>query len=246
MSIKKCDCIILRGDKFGETKKVVTFFSLEYGKKKGVASGLGKMKSQLGASLDVITNSSLVFYESRSSELHRISQCDTIKPFAKLKEDLDKLKSAIYITELVRECIPFDEPLPEIYGLFMFFLEEIDGGNVGEGALRVFEARLLNLLGVLPTLNQCAECGKAPEAGKSVFCGIESSIICSKCRKGQKGLEISLGGLFFIRSAASLPLSKTKNLILGAYQEQEVRNLLHCIIISFIDKELQSYRFLYA
>lgn len=247
MSLKKCECIILRGDKFKETKKVVTFFSLEYGKMKGVASGVGKMKSSHGSALEVITHSSMVFYENPKSELGRINQCDIINSFSKIKGNLDKLQPAIYITELVRESIPENIPAPDIFKLFMFFLRLIDESDKPptDSMLRIFEVRLVKMLGILPDFETCAICGIKPHTIVNVFDPVESGILCERCQRGGSVTKISRGGISFIRSAENMPINKIKSLILGKKQGREVREVLHMIIVSFINKELNSFKFLY-
>lgn len=248
MSLKKCECIILRGDKFKETKKVVTFFSLEDGKIKGVASGVGKMKSSHGSALEVITHSSMIFYENPKSELGRINQCDIINPFSKLKKKLDKLQPAIYITELVRESIPENMPAPDIFKLFLFFLRLIDESDKPptNSMLRIFEIRLIKMLGILPEFEICAICGRKPHGSINVFDSVQCGILCERCGSSSgTTTKISRGGISFIRSAENIAMNKIKSLILGKNQEREVREVMRMVIVSFINKELNSFKFLY-
>lgn len=248
MSLKKCECVILRGDKFSETKKVITFFSLEDGKKKGVASGFGKMKSRYGSSLDVITHSSIVFFESPRSDLHRISQADVIQPFGKIKNNFDKLQAAIYLAELVRECIPENSPSPDIFKLLLFFLKVFDCDSTppSKELIRIFEVRFIEMLGISPPLDLCIQCGNIPKENISFFDPKKVGIVCRKCKRGRELPQISKGGTAFIEAAKRIPLNKIKSLFLGDAQEREVRNILHLIVVNFINKELHSFRFLYS
>jgi DNA repair protein RecO (recombination protein O) len=62
------------------------------------------------------------------------------------------------------------------------------GGDAARRMLR-FELQALRLLGHLPSLEQCVECGAAaPSEGRVAFGLLAGGVLCARCREGQRNV----------------------------------------------------------
>ena len=59
----KTEAIILKSMKYRDTSKIVTFYTKEFGKLKGIAKGARTAKVNLVAALEPMTHSMLVIYK---------------------------------------------------------------------------------------------------------------------------------------------------------------------------------------
>ena len=73
MALIKTTALLLRSLRFGDTSRIVTVLTPEYGKWSAVAKGVRGPKSRFGASLEILTLSSLVVYYRRGRDLQLIS-----------------------------------------------------------------------------------------------------------------------------------------------------------------------------
>ena len=74
--IVKTEAIVLKSFDFRETSRIVTFYSREYGKVKGLLKGIRKDPRKFGSSVDRFSVNDIVFYQYRNSDIHLVSQCD--------------------------------------------------------------------------------------------------------------------------------------------------------------------------
>src|SRR5439155_21527274 len=88
MSLLKTAAITLRSRKWGEADRIVTFFTLQHGKLRGVARGARRMRSRFGSALEPFVNCDLNLFERRNDPLYRITQVDIRETLPQLREDL--------------------------------------------------------------------------------------------------------------------------------------------------------------
>ena len=80
------------------------------------------------------------------------------------------LLCGLYVNELLERLLqPFDSH-PKLYVYYQYVLNELVSGEDIEGALRTFEHRLLDELGVLPELKQTS--------AESVYCLNPGAWLC--------------------------------------------------------------------
>ena len=93
--------VVIGSFPLGESDRVVSFFSRDFGKVRGVAKAARRMRSRFGGALELFTLGQLVFFDTGRSDLVRIDHFDVIHPFAALREDLERLGEAAWIVECV-------------------------------------------------------------------------------------------------------------------------------------------------
>jgi len=159
MSIHTADAIVLRRHPYRETSVTVTCFTDRYGKLKGLVKGLMVQPNRHRSAMEPLTVNRIVFYDTHTSQLHLISQCELLSPLSQLAKDLETMRAAAFCVELADAVVPLEEPQPAVYHLLKDTLERLalDGGD--PAALRAhFTVRLLHLAGFQPQLDCCTGC----------------------------------------------------------------------------------------
>src|SRR5207249_1277305 len=102
MALGKSAAVVIGSFDLGESDRVITFYSREYGKVRGVAKASRRMRSRFGGALELFTLGQLVFFDTGRSELVRVDHFDVLEPFAALRTDLEPLGQAAWVVE----CVP--------------------------------------------------------------------------------------------------------------------------------------------
>ena len=123
--IIQTEALVLKSFDFRETSKIVTFFTKEEGKIKGVMKGIRKDPRKFGSSADRFTLNDIVFYQYTRSDLHLISHCDLKQFYHPIREDYRKNLAANYCLELVDSIMASEEPNTDIYSLILEFLHNL-------------------------------------------------------------------------------------------------------------------------
>jgi len=182
----KTETIVLKTMKYRDTSKIVTFYSKEFGKLKGIAKGARTSKNKFGSSLEPMTHAMLVLYKKEHQDLHLISQCDAIDSFKSLTEDLDRMTAALAVIELVHRVTHDEEHNPALFALLMETLRALNSSKKKYSTyLYAFNLRLVSLLGYAPNFDVCGECGNplVMESGEKefVFQTARGAVYCHHC-----------------------------------------------------------------
>ena len=102
MPLIKTLAITLKSRKWGEADRIVTFYTKEIGKIRGVARGARRQKSRLGAAIEPLTICELNLFEKSGDSLYRVSQVDLVEPFVRFRENLTLMAEVINLTDEIQ------------------------------------------------------------------------------------------------------------------------------------------------
>ena len=246
MPLFKTPSVIIRTKSFGETDKLLTFFTQQFGKIKGIAKGAKRSKKRFSGTLELFSLVRLIFFEKSTTGLTRVEQCDLIEPFSEIREDIKKVGYASYFMELTDEMVGERESNRELFELLVKLLAHINSRNFSEGTLRIFEIRLLSILGYQPNLDNCALCRRVFQQNeKTWFSPSKGGAICQRCSQGIEDLSsISRGTLKLLIRGGEIDFKKIDRLIFSRQALEESREILSKFICFHLNKDLKSLRFL--
>ena len=95
----KATGINLKAIPLGESDRLLSILTPEYGLIRVVAPGVRKQKSKLGGKTELFVVNQLLISKGRS--LDRINQAETITSYIGLSQNLGKLAAGQYLAELV-------------------------------------------------------------------------------------------------------------------------------------------------
>ena len=126
MGLGRSAAVVIGSFPLGESDRVVTFFSRDFGRLRGVAKAARRLKSRFGGSLELFTLGQLVFFDTGRSELVRIDHFDVTRPFASVREDLGRLGEAAWMVEIVARTTGERDRQPALYGLLVRALRAME------------------------------------------------------------------------------------------------------------------------
>ncbi len=219
MSSEKATAIVIRTVEFSETSLVVTLFTREFGKIGALAKGGRRLKGPFESALDLLALSGIVFLHKSSDALDLLTEAKLLRRFRPAGRDLGGLYAGYYIAELLDGLTDEDDPHPELFDLADQTLAALAAGDdsrgltapgkttaPGETVAKLtmrFELGALRLLGHLPSLDHCVECGAAvKQLGRVAFGQLDGGVLCPDCRAGKKQIVMVNAGV--LRTMAQL------------------------------------------
>jgi DNA repair protein RecO (recombination protein O) len=237
---------VLRNRPLGESDRLVTCFTLEHGKIAGVAKGAGKLRSRFGSSLQSLSLIRLMLFGKETRSLYRIDHTDILTSFQAIRDDWEKLRPALYAIDLVDALLADADAQPRVFALLERLLTSVSAGDTAriELWLRLFEARLLTLVGYGPLLERCVICHR-PASAAGALSGELGGYVCPACEAGVADARRVLPATRrLLARAATLPWGAAERVYLSGDQQQELRQVLHEFLRGHVRKEVKSYRFL--
>jgi DNA repair protein RecO (recombination protein O) len=185
-SIVKTKAIVLRGQRLGETSKLVTLYTQDYGKIKVTAKGARKPKSKFGGSLELMNEVHAVCYLRDERDLQTLSDCETLHARPQLTEDLERLSFGSAACELIDHLTIEGEANRRLYLCLAGVLEglsEVESEQT-EPLFWYYQLRVSEALGYRPELAQCVSCRKELVGPWLWFSAASGGGLCPACGQG--------------------------------------------------------------
>lgn len=198
--------LILRTVEVFETSLVVTLFTRELGQVSALAKGGRRLRSPFQGGLDLLGVSDIVLLHKASEALDLLTEAAPVERFVSLRRDLAALYAGYYVAELLSELTHFHDPHPRLFDAAIVTLRHLGDRSLRDRRLLRFELACLRELGLMPALENCAQCGAAVEVeGEAVAFGLASGgVLCPGCRPGQPHVvSVSSRTLDAIRALAA-------------------------------------------
>lgn len=194
MGLIKTKGIVTKIVNYSESDKILTVITADQGKIQVFCKGAQNKKSALLASTEFLAFSEFILYEG-NSEMYKLSSADIIEVFYNLRIDIEKLSYATAMSQMMNDVCFEGELCFKKLQLFLntlYVLSETD--KPVEFVYSVFQIRLLGILGFVPRLGSCVNCGKSATdiTGEKFFSIKDNGIKCEICSRLDKGaIEIS-------------------------------------------------------
>jgi DNA repair protein RecO (recombination protein O) len=152
------EAIVLRTWPFHEADLLVSLFTRDQGKVKGVARHAMKSRKRFGGALEPATQVRAHYTERPRQDLVRLDQFEIL--WSPLTAPIETLRLAALqlVTEVLEEAMPDQAPEDNIYRLAVTVLTAIQTANVYLPTL-YFCLWMNRLMGWMPELGHCAACG---------------------------------------------------------------------------------------
>jgi len=247
MPLFKTNAIVIRSINYGESDKIVTFLTKDFGKLKGIAKGARRSRKRFQNALGLFSHLHLIFFDKEEMGLVRAEGCDILHSFPRIKEDLKKILYGNYYLELANEMAGEREGNREAFELLLSFLSDLEGMEPREEQLRLFEIRMLSLFGYRPNMGRCNLCKKDWEDLQEIpgvyFSLEKGALVCGACSKMWNNLiPFSLGTARLIEKISQTELSKVQRLKFTLQSLSESGEILPRFISYQLGKELKSLK----
>ena len=152
------EAIVLRTWPFHEADLLVSLFTRDQGKIKGVARHAMKSRKRFGGALEPATHVRAHYTERPRQDLVRLDSFEILwSPLTAPIETL-RLAGLQLVTEVLEEAMPDQAPEDNIYRLSVTVLASLQSDNVYL-PIAYFCLWMNRLMGWMPALGHCAACG---------------------------------------------------------------------------------------
>jgi DNA repair protein RecO (recombination protein O) len=178
---------------------VVSFFTRDQGKLRGVARRARRPKSAFGAGLERLSQVRLAYYQRETRELVNLDTCELIRSQFGLVSDYVAGVALDYIAEICEHLLPPEETNEKFFRLVVSVLDSLRGADAlvrarppGRAlvirAATYFSLWAVRLSGWLPALDACLACGSVLEhTDRAFFSRARTGLICEHCRRASGG-----------------------------------------------------------
>lgn len=177
--VYKTNALVLKRISVGETDRILTLFSREYGKISAIAKGARRSTSRLAAATEPFTHCRMLLAVGQNLDV--LTQGEVREAFPELRSDLTKISYASYFVELVNASLEERQPNPDLFDLLLSALYILQRADYPELVARMFELQALRILGYLPELRHCVR-DAAPLRGAGLgFSPSRGGALCPRC-----------------------------------------------------------------
>jgi DNA repair protein RecO (recombination protein O) len=235
---------VLRCLNYGESDLIITFYSSDFGKLKGIAKGAKRSRKRFVNVFEPFSLTSIIFSRKSHNMLAFIESCEIIDHYDTIRQDLEKTLVASYFIDLADHFSPEAKKNEKIFELLQDFLAHLGREKASEALVRFFEIRLLMMAGFEPTLDRCITCKTPVANGTSYyFYAQDGGIKCSGCAKPQRyDQAVSTGTVRTLLLGKDMDIDKIKLIALSDSLARECRDILIGFITHVLSREVKSLK----
>lgn len=179
---RQSEAIVLRAWPFEESDLLVSLFTREQGRVKGVARHALKSRRRFGGALEPMTHVRATYAERPKQELVRLDAFEIVR--SPLSQPVDYARTAAL--QMVAEVL---EELPEgavddaVFRLALAVSDEMQVGRVWMPVM-YFALWMNRLMGWMPDMGHCAVCGRELRGGTVWYAAAGDGVTCGDDRRG--------------------------------------------------------------
>src|SRR5580704_419001 len=187
MSVLSSEAVVLRTWPVHEADLLVSFFTRDYGRMRGVAKAALKSRKRFGGALEPMTLARAWFAERPRQELVRLDQLEILRSPLSAPVDHTRMAVLSFYAEVLDEILPERDPQDAVFRLLVSVLEQTaavqsEAGESGATqpwmALTYFSLWMTRLMGLLPDTGRCMVCGEALHAAEISFSSSADGLFC--------------------------------------------------------------------
>jgi DNA repair protein RecO (recombination protein O) len=242
MMLQKCEGIVIRTTDYGETNKIVTLYTREWGKVGVMARGAKKPNSRLSAISQLFTYG--YYLIQKGTGLGTLQQGEMISSLRMIREDIFLTAYASYIVDLT-DKVTMDEktPNPFLFELLYQTLQYMNEGYDLDILTNIYEMKMLDLLGLHPCLNQCSVCGSTD--GHFAFSNREGGFLCHRCLdKDPYHIKISPAAVKLLRLFYYFDITRLGNISVKIETKLELKKVINSYYEEYSGLYLKTKKFL--
>ncbi len=152
MPARMSETFVLRTYPFRESDLIVSFFTRDLGKLRGVARRARRPKSPFGSGLERLSHVRMAYFQRENADLANLSGCELIQSQFDLQSDYARAVALDYCTEVAEHLLPEHEPNEKFFRLLAAVLADLHAGGDVWRAVAYYTLWAVRLTGVFPEL----------------------------------------------------------------------------------------------
>jgi len=175
------EAIVLRTWPFHEADLVVSLFTREQGRVKGVARHAMRSRRRFGGALEPMTHVRASYTERPRQELVRLDALEILSSPLSRAVDYERTAALEMVAEVLEEAMPEGAVEDAIFRLALAVLDELQVGRVWM-PVTYFALWMNRLMGWMPELGRCAACGLDLNGWTVWYSGTNDGVTCADDR----------------------------------------------------------------
>lgn len=151
------ETFVLRTYPYKEADLIVSFFTRDEGKLRGIARRARKPKSAFGAGLERMSHVRMAYFQRENADLANLTSCEMISSPFDLGSDYDRSLALDFMTEAAEHLLPAHEPNEKFFRLMIAVVAYLKSGGSVWAAVLYFSLWAVRLSGVFPEMRVRAE-----------------------------------------------------------------------------------------
>jgi len=173
---------VLRTWPIHEADQIVSLFTRDYGKIKGVAKSAARSRRRFGGALEPMTHVLASYAEKPRQELVRLDSFDIVSSPLSEPVDYSRAAALAFFAEVLEETLPDHDPQDVVFRLLVAVL-----GHTRNKAIWMpvtyFALWTTKLMGWLPDLATCVHCGAPLAGGPAYYHPQTDGLFCPQHRR---------------------------------------------------------------
>ena len=152
MPARTSESFILQTYPFREADLIVSFFTRDQGKLRGVARRARRPKSSFGSALERLSQANVSYYQKENRELVSLNSCELVHSQFNLASHYEASVALDYLAEVTEQLLPPNETNERHFRLLIAVLDYLRAGGNPFAAVTYFALWAVRLAGLLPDL----------------------------------------------------------------------------------------------
>jgi len=238
MPLKQSEAIVLRTYPLREADLLVTLFTRAEGKVKGVAKSAKRSQKRFGGALEPATCVRVFWQDREGQELARLDSCDALLSPLASPVDYPRAVALAHVVEMLDDLMPDREPNDGVFRLAWAVLQSLESSAIWM-PITYFDLWMIRLLGFLPPLDECIECGEPLAAQPAFFHALRDGLTCQRDRR-VAGSEMSIESRALTARMFRNPVDAFTGEPVPTSRLADLRKFLMQIIDRHLDRKLQT------
>jgi DNA repair protein RecO (recombination protein O) len=205
MIAHQVEAVVLRTWPIHEADQIVSLFTRDFGKIKGVAKAAAKSRRRFGGALEPMTHVQAHYAEKPSQELVRLDSFEILHSPLAEPVDYGRAAALAFYAEVLEQTLPDHDPHDAVFRLLLSVLDQTRVDRIWM-PVTYFSLWVTRLMGWLPDLSRCLFCGTSLAGQPAWFHLAQDGFVCSE-HHGNQGMMLSPDSLSLALRAFRAPAS---------------------------------------
>lgn len=160
MTVHQAEAVVLRTWPIHEADLIVSLFTRDQGKMKGIAKSASKSRRRFGGALEPMTHVLANYAEKPRQDLVRLDSFEIISSPLSGMIDYTRAAALAFYSEVLEEILPDRDPHDAVFRLLLSVLSETTTANIWM-PITYFALWITRLMGWMPDVFHCSTGGEA-------------------------------------------------------------------------------------
>ena len=160
MIAHQVEAVVLRTWPIHEADQIVSLFTRDFGKIKGIAKSAARSRRRFGGALEPMTHVRAHYAEKPSQELVRLDSFEILHSPLAEPVDYARASALAFFAEVLEQTLPDHDPHDTVFRLLLSVLDQTRVDHIWM-PITYFALWTTRLMGWLPDLSRCLFCGVA-------------------------------------------------------------------------------------